>query len=180
MTADRYGLRQTLSGTSVAAPHAAGALALLLGSAPGLTPDRQWSALTRTAVDLGATGPDEVYGYGRVDALAARAWVRDAPDPTGPTTSDLVVSPEVSAGASPVVLRAGASDVLTGGSDVVAAEYFVDTAGADGTGTAIATAPAPTASLVAGCRRRCCPPWRRGCTPSGCTPGTPPAAGERS
>ena len=124
-------------------------LALLLGAAPGLSADQQWSALTGTAVDLGATGPDEVYGHGRVDVLAAHAWAQDPPDTTGPATSGVVVSPEVGVGESPVALTAEASDASSGAADVVAAEYFVDAAGEDGTGTAIDIVPAVTASLAA-------------------------------
>jgi hypothetical protein len=80
-TTDRYGLYQTASGTSVAAPHAAGALALLLHSKPGLTADEQQAALAEGAVDLGTPGPDPDYGAGRLDALAAHQLLTTpAPD----------------------------------------------------------------------------------------------------
>ncbi|MCJ7510595.1 MAG: S8 family peptidase [Dehalococcoidia bacterium] len=49
----------------------AGALALLLSAFPYLTVDQQRAALSTTAVDLGSTGPDDTYGAGRLDALAA-------------------------------------------------------------------------------------------------------------
>lgn len=67
----------TLSGTSMAAPHAAGALALMLEAdrqalgmptVPITTTER---ILLDTVVDLDAPGPDNTYGYGRVDAYAA-------------------------------------------------------------------------------------------------------------
>jgi len=61
----------TVSGTSLAAPHVAGALALLLSAHPNLTVDQQQTALLSTALDLGVPGPDESYGFGRLDALAA-------------------------------------------------------------------------------------------------------------
>ncbi len=80
-TLDRGGLTQTASGTSVAAPHAAGALALLLAARPGLTPAEQAALLTGTAVDLGAAGPDDVYGVGRLDIAAAYAALPGAPPP---------------------------------------------------------------------------------------------------
>ncbi len=80
-TADRYGLYQTLSGTSLAAPHVGGVLALLLGSAPALSADQQQAALLTTAVDLGTAGPDETYGAGLVDARAAYDALQ-APPPT--------------------------------------------------------------------------------------------------
>ena len=71
-TTDRYyGLYTNASGTSVAAPHATGALALLLSAFPNLTVDQQSAALTSTAVDLGTAGPDNTFGAGRLDVLAA-------------------------------------------------------------------------------------------------------------
>ena len=147
-TADRYGFFQTRSGTSFAAPHAAGALALLLSSHPGLTPDQQWTALTASATDLGPTGPDQVYGYGRVDALGALTSFQSNADTVGPTTSGGTATPGLGTGSSPVTVSAEASDAQSGGTDVVAAEYFVDAIGADGSGTAIPLGvPAPTVSL---------------------------------
>jgi hypothetical protein len=79
-TTDLYGLYLDVSGTSIAAPHAAGALALLLGAFPGLSADRQEAALQSGAVDLGAAGPDNDYGSGRLDVLAAYQWLASTPD----------------------------------------------------------------------------------------------------
>ncbi len=70
-TADLYGTYQTATGTSFAAPHVAGALALLLSAFPDLTIAQQENALLRSAVDLGPVGPDNTYGEGRLDVLAA-------------------------------------------------------------------------------------------------------------
>ena len=64
LAADRFGGYQYLTGTSIAAPHVAGAAALLARRAPGL-PSPPWRvALTSTAVDLGPAGPDDRYGHG--------------------------------------------------------------------------------------------------------------------
>ena len=60
-----------VSGTSFSAPHAAGAMALLTGVFPTLTPVQLESILEQTAFDLGATGPDNTYGYGLVDIANA-------------------------------------------------------------------------------------------------------------
>ncbi|MGA9344370.1 MAG: S8 family serine peptidase, partial [Nocardioidaceae bacterium] len=150
-SADRYGNYQTLSGTSMAAPHAAGALALLLGAHPGLTADQQQSALIGTAVDLGVAGPDNSYGNGRIDVQAADASIVSQPDATGPTTSSVTVTPSVTDGADPngVQLSATADDSSAGGSSIAAAEYFVDNVGADGSGTALTVATAgPVSSLT--------------------------------
>jgi subtilisin family serine protease len=70
-TTDLFGLYFNATGTSVAAPHVAGALALLLSAFPNLTVEQQSAALSNTAVDLGPAGPDDTYGAGRLDVLAA-------------------------------------------------------------------------------------------------------------
>ena len=79
-TTDLYGLYADPTGTSVAAPHVAGALALLLQAFPGMSADRQAAGLENSAADLGAPGADNSYGYGRLDALAAYQWLATAPD----------------------------------------------------------------------------------------------------
>ncbi len=61
----------TWSGTSMATPHVSGLAALLLQKDPSLQPHELAFLIRQTAVDLGTAGPDNVFGYGRVDALAA-------------------------------------------------------------------------------------------------------------
>jgi len=63
-----YGL---LSGTSMAAPHVSGAIALLKSGSPESTPEEIKEALFYTAVDLGSAGEDNTYGMGRIDVVAA-------------------------------------------------------------------------------------------------------------
>ena len=77
-----------LSGTSMAAPHVSGALAVLLSA--GLSPGEAIDALLATADDLGPPGRDELFGTGRIDLAAATALVpsivADRPA-TAPTTA---------------------------------------------------------------------------------------------
>ena len=56
----------TLSGTSMASPHAAGIAALLIAADPSLRPDDIRQRLVDTAADFGPAGPDNDYGYGRI------------------------------------------------------------------------------------------------------------------
>ncbi|OIO55630.1 hypothetical protein AUJ46_00735 [Candidatus Peregrinibacteria bacterium CG1_02_54_53] len=65
------------SGTSMASPHVAGVAALVRGVNDTLTADETRSILTSTAYDLGNSGLDDSYGYGRVDAVAAVARAKD-------------------------------------------------------------------------------------------------------
>jgi len=82
LTTGLFGTYTTDSGTSFAAPHVAGGLALLLSAYPNLDAGMQEGALINTAVDLGASGPDDVYGYGRLDLLSALSWAAIAPTST--------------------------------------------------------------------------------------------------
>jgi len=62
---------RTLSGTSMAAPHVAGTVALMLEKNSELTPDEIRTILHESSVDLGSPGFDNLYGYGRINAQAA-------------------------------------------------------------------------------------------------------------
>ena len=66
------------SGSSLAAPHAAGVLALLAGAFPSASVAELEAALLRGAAASGARGADTVYGHGLVDALASFHVLRDA------------------------------------------------------------------------------------------------------
>jgi len=58
------------SGTSMAAPHVTGAVALLLGTRPGLAPSQVRRLLRLAARDLGPPGHDGTFGAGALDAGA--------------------------------------------------------------------------------------------------------------
>ncbi len=56
-------------GTSAAAPHAAGAAALIMAREPDLSNEEVNQALRQEALDLGETGPDNTYGWGKMRLL---------------------------------------------------------------------------------------------------------------
>nr|MBP9866046.1 S8 family serine peptidase [Candidatus Omnitrophota bacterium] len=61
----------TISGSSMAAPMVSGIAALLLEQDPTLNFDGVYRRLKYSSVDLGSMGRDNIFGYGRVDALRA-------------------------------------------------------------------------------------------------------------
>lgn len=69
-TTDHYGALTTTSGTSLAAAHVSGALALLLSARPRLSADEQAALLIGTAADLGEPGADNAFGHGRLNVAA--------------------------------------------------------------------------------------------------------------
>ena len=93
-------------------------------------------------------GQDSSGNWGPFTSVIIPALVGN--DLTGPVTSGLTVTPAPTNGSVDVALHATGNDTTTGGSNVTAAEYFTDAAGADGTGTAmIINVIAPVASLDA-------------------------------
>jgi cell wall-associated protease len=75
------------SGTSMAAPHVAGAAALIREAWPGATPTQVRDVLTDTASDRGAAGRDDVYGAGVLDVARAVSRARLLGGGASPTTS---------------------------------------------------------------------------------------------
>jgi subtilisin len=122
-----------LSGTSMAAPHVAGVGALLMSR--GRTASQAWSVMVESALEAGATGWDDGYGHGVVDALAAvNAAPGEDPPPPPPPVHDLV-APVVAITNPPnltyvkqnssVTIRASASDNV----GVQRVEFYVDLVG---------------------------------------------------
>jgi subtilisin family serine protease len=84
---------QSFNGTSMAAPHAAGALVLLREAFPYLSGIQLKLALYYSARDLGAPGEDNVYGRGIIDLEAAYAYLLQqghAPVPPTPWNVDVL------------------------------------------------------------------------------------------
>ncbi|MCX6033312.1 MAG: S8 family serine peptidase [Chloroflexi bacterium] len=74
------------AGTSMATPHVVGLAALVWSQHPGWTNDQVEWAIESTARDVGDSGPDEVFGWGRIDAAAA-VTLADLPATSTPTPS---------------------------------------------------------------------------------------------
>ena len=66
-----------LSGTSMSCPFIAGAAALVLSQNSSMSPEGVKTQLEETAVDLGSSGFDSTYGYGRVNLAAAVGAVEE-------------------------------------------------------------------------------------------------------
>lgn len=64
------------SGTSMACPHVAGVVALMLSREPSLTPQQIRGRLIATADDIDVPGFDESTGYGKMNALRALQWTQ--------------------------------------------------------------------------------------------------------
>lgn len=77
----------TYSGTSMATPFAAGAVALALQADPTMTPGEVKTAVQANSTDLGVTGPDDNWGHGLLDGygLVASAAGATVPAPALPT-----------------------------------------------------------------------------------------------
>lgn len=138
LTTDLGGLYYTPSGTSMAAPHVAGALALLLSAFPGLTAAQQEAAILQTAVDLGPPGPDDTFGAGRLDVFAAYRSIGLPPaDRTPPTVDGVEATAATGYGTGAIVLTATARDkssALAGG------EWYEGVDPGPGRGVAMAAA----------------------------------------
>ncbi len=65
------GQTATRSGTSFAAPHVSGTLALILSAYPSLLPAQAIDLLEGALIDLGARGTDSSFGQGLIDAFDA-------------------------------------------------------------------------------------------------------------
>ncbi len=107
-------------GTSMASPHIAGVVALMIAN--GITGvENIRSVLASTAVDLGASGWDNQYGYGLVDAAAAVAGGGSGPDTTPPTPDPMsFASGPAATGTSSIIMTA------TTASDASGVEYFFE------------------------------------------------------
>lgn len=85
---DLYNTYVSFSGTSFAAPHVSGAIALLKSAVPGLSAQDAETALKNSVVT--ASGPDNSYGFGRLDVAKAYAYLAAPGDINGDGKIDFV------------------------------------------------------------------------------------------
>lgn len=91
------GSYNTISGTSMAAPHVTGLVGLMFSKNPNMTPTEVKSIIEQTADDLGRSGKDTEFGYGRINAQKALERVSGGggtpPTPTGPGVPTVTSAP---------------------------------------------------------------------------------------
>ncbi|HUG85102.1 MAG TPA: S8 family serine peptidase, partial [Euzebya sp.] len=83
------------SGTSMAAPLVAGAVALVRSAAPDLASQDVRALLLDGARDLGSSGWDEAFGHGALDVMSVLDQLTEAPSPLGeeaPSAPDEAIS----------------------------------------------------------------------------------------
>ncbi len=121
VTAPGVGIRSTsrtggyavMSGTSMAAPHVAGAVAILRQYNPEATPSEIKQALMNSALDLGTPGEDNNYGWGLINILRAIDYM---PTPDNPfitivseNSSDPIIFPGATLDFNIVINNLGAA-----------------------------------------------------------------------
>jgi subtilisin family serine protease len=117
-----------LAGTSMAAPHVSGALAVLRSA--GMSPQDAVERLLATAEDLGPPGRDTSFGFGRIDlgrAMGPAPAATTTPTTATPTTQETVGLPPSSAPpttASPIPTTAPAEPPPVTTPDTTAAAPF--------------------------------------------------------
>jgi subtilisin family serine protease len=124
------------SGTSIAQPHVAGTVALMLSKQPSLTPRQIDSLIQTAAIDIEIAGRDSLSGAGRIDALGAvnaisegakwaQLWVINQ----STTTSNLLVTDITKAQNSPWIISASPSEFSVPVDDSQRVWVTVDTTG---------------------------------------------------
>jgi serine protease AprX len=89
LTTDQMpGFYNVVSGTSFAVAHLAGGMVLLRSAFPLASVNELETAMINTATDLGAVGPDNDFGHGLLDVVAAHDWLDDSDGDGIPYSTD--------------------------------------------------------------------------------------------
>lgn len=146
-----------LQGTSMAAPHLTGVIALMRSVNPGLTPQDMDNLLAGGAIsqDLGTPGWDERFGHGLINAFQAVIAARDAAGAPVTPPPRLVVSPSalnfgLDRASMTIEIRNGGADPLTVNSPSHDADWLSLTAEVDSHGLGRYTATVDRSNLVDG------------------------------
>ncbi len=140
-------------GTSMAAPHVTGAVAVLRSIDPELTVDELESVLAQGAVDLGLAGPDDSFGAGRLDLFQSAQIVLGGADrpfvsivatdaeatEVGPTTATFTLSRTGSTD-EPLTIQYTVGGTATPGSDYTALPDSATIPAGSATATLVVTA----------------------------------------
>lgn len=147
------------SGTSMAAPHVAGCVALMRSVNSAWGPSQIESTLRTTALDLGTAGRDDYYGYGRLNcgaAVTAAALAAPTATPTNTPTNTATPTNTPTNTMTPTNTPTATATPIPGGP--TATPTMTPTATATLTPTATATAtPAPTSTPTATSTNPCTP-----------------------
>ena len=87
--------------------------------------------------DLFVHGRDSANNWGPVDSVTLNL------DKAGPAVVGAALGPNPTQGRTNVTIAATGTDAVTGNQDITNAEFFIDVAGANGTGTAMTTGGSP-------------------------------------
>ena len=108
----------------------------------------EWSAIILAANLPLESGDHTIFVHGSNGTWGAFNFAILHLDKLGPVTSGIALAPNPSDGSVDVNLSATGDDSATGNSNITAAEYFIGTIGANGTGTPLTVnVAAPVASL---------------------------------
>lgn len=130
---------ESWDGTSMAGPHVAGTIALMMEANPNLDYETVWEILTSTCYQPAGTYPNNNYGWGRINALAAvEAAMAIATEPFITVFSYDITDP------------GGNNDNWWQRGEIVGLVFTVHNSGAAGNITAIVTTTNPNITMYDG------------------------------